>query len=125
MLQLLTRCFAHTEESDADLALLCGVAVELMFSAIEPLGELLTTLPAGQSYPDMTAGPNFLVSRRTQLTPHKPAAWVILHERLLELAAHCARLKAQTALTDALGDVQQSLEGLAARLAPQGSDQTL
>jgi Ferritin-like len=53
------RFFAHTEESDAQLAALADATVALMARVVRPLGDLITTLPAGPEYPDRTAGPSF------------------------------------------------------------------
>ncbi len=57
LLLALQRFFAHTEETDAQLAALADAAVTLMIRAIKPLGDLITTLPAGPEYPGSTAGP--------------------------------------------------------------------
>ncbi len=47
LLLMLQRFFAHTEETDAQLKALADASVALMFGAIKPLGDLVTTLPAG------------------------------------------------------------------------------
>ena len=47
--QLLHRYFAHTEETDAQLTTLSRAAIALMFRVLKPLGDLITTLPVGQS----------------------------------------------------------------------------
>ena len=59
LLLMLQRFFAHTEETDAQLKALADATVALMFRAIKPLGDLVTTLPAGPDYPARTAGPSF------------------------------------------------------------------
>ncbi len=122
-LQLLNRFFCHTEEREDELTMLGGLAVEQMMIVIHPLGELLTQLPAGPRYPGMTAGPNFLTSRRTLLTPHKPAAWTILRERLQELAAFCGQLMARPdapPIAGMLGEPAGGLMSAAMALAPHG-----
>jgi len=53
------RFFARPEESDAQLAALADATVALMVRLVRPLGDLITTLPAGPEYPDRTAGPSF------------------------------------------------------------------
>ncbi|MGH3527527.1 MAG: ferritin-like domain-containing protein [Pseudonocardiaceae bacterium] len=50
LLQALERYFAHTEETDAQLAALADLTIALMFQVIKPLGELITTLPAGPDH---------------------------------------------------------------------------
>ena len=57
LLLMLQRFFAHTEETDAQLKALADATVNLMFQGIKPLGDLVTTLPAGPEYPARTAGP--------------------------------------------------------------------
>ena len=49
LLLMLQRFFAHTEETDAQLSDLADATVGLMLRAIKPLGDLVTTLPAGRS----------------------------------------------------------------------------
>ena len=82
LLLMLQRFFAHTEETDPQLKALADASVNLMFGAIEPLGDLVTTLPAGQEYPGRTAGPSFeLFYESDYVLPHREAAWVLLVER--------------------------------------------
>jgi ferritin-like protein len=93
LLQVLARYFAHTEESEAQLAVLADVALTLMFSAIKPLGSLVTRLPVGPEQPGVTAGPTFeLFYAVDYLLPHRDAAWAVIEERLrtvAELAVRC------------------------------------
>jgi hypothetical protein len=116
MLQLLSRFFQHTEETDAELELLGQTAVAMMRQVIGPLGELLTRLPVGPAMPARTAGPSFMVTSAPPVTPHKPAAWTILGERLGELAQVCDGLTA--AAPQVLAGVGQHLAAFAAPLGP-------
>src|SRR6516164_3167108 len=59
LLQILERYFAHTEETDAQLGTLADATIALMFRALKPLGNLITTLPVGPDYEGMSAGPSF------------------------------------------------------------------
>jgi hypothetical protein len=59
LLQMLHRYFAHTEETDAQLATLSSTAIALMVGVLKPLGDLITTLPVGPEHPGMTAGASF------------------------------------------------------------------
>src|SRR5262245_21334470 len=59
LLQILERYFAHTEETDAQLSTLANAAVTLMVGVLRPLGDLITTLPAGPEHPGRTVGPSF------------------------------------------------------------------
>ena len=87
VLQLLQRFFAHTEETDAQLKVLADATVALMVRVIEPIGDLLTTLPVGDSRPGRTAGPSFeLFYESDYLLPHREAAWALLAERIDQAA---------------------------------------
>jgi hypothetical protein len=59
LLQTFERYFAHTEETDAQLATLAEAALALMLRVLKPLGSAITTLPVGPEHPGMTAGPSF------------------------------------------------------------------
>jgi hypothetical protein len=87
LLHTLQRYFAHTEETDEQLSTLAGAAIALMVRVLRPLGALITTLPVGPEHPDRTAGPSFeLFYVNDYLVPHRDAAWVVLEERLRDLA---------------------------------------
>jgi hypothetical protein len=116
MLQLLYRFFQHTEETDAELSMLGETALAMMLQVIRPLGELLTGLPVGPHTPARTAGPSFMLTSATPVTPHKPAAWIILGERLRELAEVCDRLTAGGPAV--LAGVRKRLAACAASLEP-------
>jgi hypothetical protein len=91
LLQMIARYFAFGHETPAQRSVLAGVAVDLMFQAIEPLGLLLARLPVGPEHPGETAGANFqLPYRASFLLPHRRAAWIRFAERLEELAAFAA-----------------------------------
>jgi nitrite reductase/ring-hydroxylating ferredoxin subunit len=116
MLQMLVRFFAHTEETEEELQTLSRTAVGAMSLLIKPLGRLLTTLPVGAEFPGKTAGPNFEFYRTGYLLPHRHAAWVLMHERLLELADYCARLGARLSAPAELTAIGESFRKLAGGL---------
>jgi Ferritin-like len=90
LLQTLERYFAHTEETDAQLATLANTTIALMVGVLKPLGDLITTLPAGPEHPGLNAGPTFeLFYESDYLMPHREAAWTLLEERLREAANFC------------------------------------
>ena len=90
LLQILQRFFAHTEETDAQLKALADASVNLMFEVVKPLGDLVTTLPAGPEYPGRTAGPSFeLFYESDYVLPHLEAAWILLTERIRVAAEFC------------------------------------
>jgi hypothetical protein len=93
-LQVLSRYFAHADETDAQLDRLAQVAVGLMKDAIKPLGGLVTQLAVGKAYPGSTAGPSFeLFYSVDYLLPHREAAWLLMEERLRDLAELATRCR--------------------------------
>jgi CDGSH-type Zn-finger protein/truncated hemoglobin YjbI len=108
------RFFAHTEESDTQLAALADATVALMVRVVGPLGDLITTLPAGPEYPGQTAGPSFeLFYESDYLLPHRDAAWILLAERIEEAAVFCEsaspELTELAPVLEALQDIARSL----------------
>ena len=116
-MMILTRFFLHVDTSQEELRTLSDAAIGLMAGVLQPLGRLMTTLPVGTNHPGRTAGPAFEVYRRiSYVLPHRQAAWVILHERLSELADFSARLEASRSVEGRLGPVGESLRDLSKRL---------
>jgi Ferritin-like len=120
ILQLLARYFAHTDETDDQLAALADVAVGLMATVVKPLGGLVTRLPVGPDHAGRTAGPTFeLFYGVDYLLPHRDAAWSVLEERtrlLAELGTRCESMCVPQHLP-VLQTVTGSLERLADQLA--------
>jgi CDGSH-type Zn-finger protein/truncated hemoglobin YjbI len=122
LLQILERFFAHTEESDAQLTTLADTTIGLMFRVIKPLGDLITTLPVGDSHPGRTAGPSFELFYETDyLMPHRDAAWALLAERLDEAAWLCSELCAGRGshLAQLLEPVLSAMQDLSRTLTAQ------
>jgi CDGSH-type Zn-finger protein/truncated hemoglobin YjbI len=119
LLQIVQRFFAHTEETDAQLKALADASVNLMFEVIKPLGDLVTTLPAGPEYPGRTAGPSFeLFYESDYVLPHREAAWILLTERIREAAAFCEPgTPCDPPVVDALDAVRSGLNEIADALA--------
>jgi len=96
------------------------VAVALMYAAVKPLGGLLTRLPVGPEHPGAPAGPSFeLFYDVAYLLPHRDAAWVVMEERLrdvAELATRC-REACVPIYFNVLNAVVASLRSQADRLA--------
>jgi hypothetical protein len=119
LLQLLSRYFAHTDESPEQLEVLANVSVGLMYAAIKPLGTVVTTLPVGPDMPGVTAGPGFeLFYQVDYLLPHQEAAWVLMEERLRDAAAFAVRCGelCTPALMEPLAKVARALEKYADQL---------
>ncbi len=118
LLLMLQRFFAHTEETDAQLKALADATVALMFRAIKPLGNLVTTLPAGPEYPRRTAGPSFELFYETDyVLPHREAAWILLTQRIRQAAAFCEPgIPCAPQVTTGLDAVKTSLTEIAEAL---------
>jgi hypothetical protein len=87
LLQMLYRLLCHVDETDAQIRTLADVSVALMFDVIEPLADVLTTMPVGPEHPGRTAGPTFeLFYQPDYLLPHRRAAWLLMAEHLAEAA---------------------------------------
>ena len=85
-----------------------------MYDAIEPLGNLLATLPIGPEHPGATAGAPFeLFYQPDYLLAHHRAAWLLFAERLNDAASFAGRI------SDAIAPVR------AIRAAPVGHAQQL
>jgi hypothetical protein len=120
LLQLLSRYFAHTDESPEQLAALADVSVGLMYGAVKPLGSVVTSLPVGFETPGLTAGPGFeLFYQVDYLLPHRAAAWVVMEERLRDAAAFAVRCgqACSPALMTPLARVATALQKYADTLA--------
>ncbi len=96
LVQILGRLLMHTAESDADFKTLAKVPEGLMIEILDPLGSVITTLPAGPSHPGMTAGPGFRLSRGGNVPTQKEASWAVFHERLTELLAYSRFLQSRS-----------------------------
>jgi CDGSH-type Zn-finger protein len=118
LLTMLQRFFAHTEETDAQLTALADATVAVMSSALKPLGDLVTTLPAGPDYPGRTAGPSFELFYETDtILPHREAAWIMMTERLRQAAAFCSPgAPCAPSVADALAAVEARLTAVAESL---------
>ncbi|MGN6128538.1 MAG: hypothetical protein ACTHON_18420, partial [Humibacter sp.] len=119
LVQILERYFAHTDETDDELATLAQATQLLMGGVLSPLGELITTLPLGSEHPGRNAGPSFEVFYQDDdLLPHRNSAWTLIEERLY-VAAQLAERAAHNApedLATTLNTAQERLTGLAAKL---------
>ncbi|HEX6392093.1 MAG TPA: ferritin-like domain-containing protein [Acidimicrobiales bacterium] len=96
LLQTLARYFAHTKETEPEMTSLAKVTLGLMFNVIKPLGQLVTELPVGNTFPGMSAGPSFeLFYESDYVFPHRDAAWALIEERIREAAAFSDRLRSE------------------------------
>jgi CDGSH-type Zn-finger protein len=119
LLLLLQRFFAHTEETGSQLKTLADASVALMLSVVRPLGDLVTTLPAGPEYPGRNGDPSFELFYDTDyVLPHREAAWILLTERIQQAAEFCAPgMPCEPQVADRLGAIRSSLNDIAQSLA--------
>jgi hypothetical protein len=125
LLQLLERYFAHTEETDAQLATLANAALTVMVGVIRPLGDLITTLPVGPEHPGRTAGPSFeLFYEDDDLLPHRESAWALIEERVRQASTFSAAAMKDSPerVAGALGPVERALTAVADSLARHFAD---
>jgi hypothetical protein len=123
ILQMIVRYFAFGEESDDQLRELANAAVGLMFSAIKPLGLLLSELPIGPEHPGFNAGPNFQLAYRSSfLLPHRRSAWIRFSERLDEAARFADGIAAGDDVRTVLDHVGKGLRTVMTRMAPHVGD---
>src|SRR5262245_29442792 len=125
LVQILERYFAHTEETDAQLGTLARAADALMTGVLRPLGDLITTLPAGPEHPGRTAGPSFeLIYEDDDLLPHRESAWALLEERVRDASTFCDAVTESSPerVASALGPVQRGLTAVADSLAAHFAD---
>jgi hypothetical protein len=123
VLHVLARFFGHVDETDDQLQTLADVAVYLMISVIKPRGETITTLPMGPKHPGMNSGPSFEVFYRAGfLLPHGRSAWVVIHERLVELSAYLSGLLVRKQAPRELIGVQDAIQRIAGMMAAHLDD---
>jgi hypothetical protein len=96
------RFFAHTEESDAQLAALADATVALMVWVVRPLGDLITTLPAGPSFE--------LFYESDYLLPHRAAL-----AGYLEWGSRLARAESSRAAAGAQAEAAGGVAGTGPR----------
>jgi hypothetical protein len=110
MLLMLTRLFVHTDESEAEVDTLRGIAFfPLMTMAVRPLAEVLTTMPAHEPDDGTRAGPSFDTGGPVGFLPHRSAAWVVLSEELATLAAHAREVAARPGMPARLSYVAETM----------------
>jgi hypothetical protein len=116
LVQSLARLLTHGSETAQEQKTLVAVAIGVMTSAIAPLGELATRLPAGPAHPGRKAGPSFHMLRDLHALPHKRAAWLVLRERLRELSGYAVLLGTYDDAPSELAKVAEALAELSTQL---------
>ena len=117
LLQVLTRFFTHTDETDEQLQTLVDAAFGLMAGVLRPLGRTLAHLPAGPGHPGRTAGPAFeMYYQFGNFVPWREPAWALLSERAAILATRSADAAALPGAPAIVNDAATAAAGIAAQL---------
>jgi len=124
LMLILIRFFAQTDETETEAAALQRAAFfPMMTTAIRPLGEVLTMLPALDDGSDVRAGAPFQFTRRLGFLPHPRAAWTRIHQELVLAADQARSLWASAAyptmVHERLEILSQNLERIALNFAQE------
>ena len=117
LILLLFRFFSHVDETPDELeALNYAAFYPMMTMFIRPLSEVLTTMPAfADDESGKRAGPSFEQFANLSLLPHKPAAWIFIHERLQTMAEDCHELSREPGMPDRLAWLAANLKTTAVK----------
>lgn len=113
-LTVLQQVFSPAGESTAQREVLKASAGQLMSTAVRPLAEVLTELPAFADDDGPRAAPTFELYGEVTLSPFREARWTLLLERLDALTEEAAAL---AVVHPRLGSVGQTLSFLRRRIA--------
>src|SRR5690349_6173544 len=118
LLQVLTRFFTHTDETDEQLDALVQAAFDLMAGVLRPVGTTLTRLPVGPGHPGQTAGPVFqMYYQMGNFVPWRVAAWALLSERAAVLSRRCAECATQDGVPEAVSSAATAAAAISEQLA--------
>jgi len=118
LLQVLTRFFTHTDETDEQLDALVQAALGIMSGVLKPLGTTLTRLPMGPGNPGRTAGAAFqMYYQMGNFVPWRNAAWVLLSERAAVLSRQCAECVTQDDTPEEVSSAATTAAAIAEQIA--------
>jgi hypothetical protein len=118
LLQVLTRFFTHTDETDDQLDTLVHAALAIMGGVLKPLGTALTRLSMGPGNPGRTAGPAFqMYYQMGNFVPWRNAAWVLLCERAGVLSRQCANCATLAGTPEAVSSAAATAAEISGQLA--------
>jgi Ferritin-like len=124
VLHLLTRFFTHTDETDEQLGMLIGTAIELMADVVRPIGTMLSRLPAGPQHGDATAGLTFQMHYAMgNFVPWREPAWALLHERMSLLHERCGSLREHDGAPDVVHSAGERVGELTSKIAAHVPDE--
>lgn len=113
-LTVLQQVFSPAGETEEQREVLKASAGQLMSTAVRPLAEVLTELPAFDDDAGPRAAPTFELYGEVTLSPFREARWTLLLERLDALAAEASDL---AAVHPRLGSIGETLSFLRRRIA--------
>jgi hypothetical protein len=108
-LLILQQFFAFGGETAQQREALKAAAGQMMSTAIRPIAEVLTELPALDPADDHRAGPPFELYDAVEVSPFLSARWTILLERLASTAAAALQLGSQVPRLAAIGETMSLL----------------
>lgn len=121
MLLLLGQYYAYSGETQDQRAAVQAASRQLMSTALRPLAEQLTQMPAGDAADPRRAGPTFESFGDVTLAPALANRWIILQERLATEIADCTALAAQASgpadPLHRIGSIGESIRLIAANVA--------
>jgi len=118
LLQVLTRFFTHTDETDEQLDALVHAAFGIMADFLKPLGTALTRLPMGPGNPGRTAGAAFqMYYQMGNFVPWRKAAWVLLTERAAVLSRQCAECATRDGIPEGVSSAAMTAAAISEQLA--------
>jgi CDGSH-type Zn-finger protein/uncharacterized Fe-S cluster protein YjdI len=113
MLRFLVQAFGRSAPSQVDQRLLVDCAVDTM-QCLVPVAEALTRLPASRTRPGIAAGMTFAMLRNLSPSIHGRAEWLLMSERMGELARAAVEVAELVPGIDGIG---ARLNDVAAQLA--------
>lgn len=117
-LMILQQFFTSVGETVVQREVLKGSAGQMMSTAIRPLAEVLTELPAFADDDERTAAPSFELYDDLTVSPFLGARWTILLERLEALATEAQFLGAEVPRLTAIGETISFLRRRVTEVAP-------
>jgi Ferritin-like len=113
-IQVLCRFYVHDKSYPEELQTLADTAVGMMTTVVAPLGRTLTSLPVGGRLPGLNAGPTFELQQREYVLPHRRQAFMVLQERIGELASYSSGLAGESHRgSEDISLVSKALSGVA------------
>jgi hypothetical protein len=118
LLQVLTRFFTHTDETDEQLDVLVHTALGIMAGILKPLGAAMSRLPMGPGNPGRTAGAAFqMYYQMGNFVPWRNAAWVLLSERAALMSRQCALCASQDGVPEGVSSAAAAAAEISEQLA--------